>query len=53
MRTIAEVVEDFASGLRAADRRHPQAVNVRSKEAFQPGIGRHSESRTVELVAAA
>jgi hypothetical protein len=44
-------VSHFAEGITAVDARHPQAVNVRSKKPFQPGIGPHSESRTVELVA--
>ena len=51
MRTIPQIVNDFAAAIKAADGRRPQAVNVRSKEAFQPGIGPHSESKTVELVA--
>jgi hypothetical protein len=37
--------------MKLADARRPQAVNVRSKERFQPGIGPHSEAQTVELVA--
>jgi hypothetical protein len=51
MNSIRELVEDFAEGMKAADAKAPVAVNVRSKEAFRPGIGPHSEARTVELVA--
>jgi len=47
---LDELVADFAVGIKNADSRHPQAVNVRSKEPFQPGIGPHSEAQTVELV---
>src|SRR5262249_38526392 len=32
--------------------RRPQASNARTKDAFQPGIGPHTEARTVALVAA-
>ena len=35
-----------------ADKRHPQALNARTMEPCQPGIGPHSESATVDLVAA-
>ena len=52
MRSLADVVTDFAEGIKAADASGSQAVNVRSKEPFQPGIGPHPESKTVELVAA-
>jgi hypothetical protein len=48
---LSTIVTDFAACMKLADARRPQAVNVRSKERFQPGIGPHSESRTVELVA--
>jgi hypothetical protein len=43
-------VEDFSLALKRADSKSPKAVNVRSKEAFQPGIGPHSEAQTVLLV---
>jgi hypothetical protein len=46
------IVSDFANGIWAADAKKPQAVNVRSKRPYQPGIGPHSESATVELVSA-
>lgn len=48
--TLGEIVADFAGGIVLADARRPVAVNVRSKEQFQPGIGPHSEAQTVELV---
>ena len=47
---LEELTRDFADGLVFADRERPCAVNVRSKQAFQPGIGPHSEAKTVELV---
>jgi len=47
---LDEFVADFAVGMKNADARHPQAVNVRSKEPFQPGIGPPSEAQTAELV---
>ena len=47
---LQTIAADFAGGIALADQRRPQAVNVRSKIAFQPGIGPHSEASTVELV---
>ena len=47
---LADFVVDFADGLKAADSRCPQAINHRSKVAYQPGIGPHTETATVELV---
>ena len=41
---------DFAAGIRQANARRPVAVNARSKEPFQPGIGPHSEAQTIELI---
>lgn len=49
---LETIVADFAAALRRADARGPIAVNARSKAAFQPGIGPHSESQAVELVRA-
>ncbi len=43
-------VDDFARALIAADTARPSATNARSKVAFQPGIGPHSEAQTVKLV---
>lgn len=34
----------------AADHKRPQAINARSKRAFKPGIGPHTETQTVGLV---
>lgn len=48
---LDQFVTDFALGLKQADSRQPIAINVRSKEAYRPGIGPHPESKTVELVA--
>lgn len=47
---LAELVADFARGVEAADSRHPRAVNVRSKQPYQIGLGPHTEARTVALV---
>jgi len=45
-------VDDFGRALVAADTARPCAANARSKAAFQPGIGPHSEAQTVKLVGA-
>jgi hypothetical protein len=47
---VRSIVRDFALSLKAVDERLPIATNSRSGIAFQPGIGPHSETRTVELV---
>jgi len=47
---LATIVDDFAVCIKRADARQPQAVNIRSKEPFQAGIGPHSESQVVKLV---
>jgi hypothetical protein len=47
---LDEIVTDFARSIERVDARSPQAVNARSKKPFQPGIGPHSESETVEMV---
>src|SRR5919205_389085 len=47
--SLAEFVGDFSAGIMAADAKRPAAVNQRSGVAFQPGIGPHTESRTIEL----
>jgi hypothetical protein len=47
---LATIVDDFALCIKRADSRQPQAVNIRSKEPFQAGIGPHSESQVVKLV---
>ena len=49
---LEQFVRDFAAGLVRADARRPQARNSRSGVSFQPGIGPHTEPRTVELVMA-
>jgi hypothetical protein len=40
---LDELVGDFASGVVAADRLFPVAVNMRTKVPYQPGIGPHTE----------
>lgn len=47
---LQRFVDDYAAGLVAVDARRPVAVNQRTGEAFQPGIGPHSEVQTVRLV---
>ena len=48
--TLDDVVEQFATAMKAADRRGPQAVNPASRHAYHPGIGPHPEHRAVDLV---
>lgn len=50
MISLGQFVNDFAWGLKLADSCLPTAVNARTKVAFQPGIGPHSEAETVKLV---
>ena len=47
---LGTIVEDFAFGFKQADSKFPTAVNVRSKQEFQPGLGPHSEAETIKLV---
>lgn len=47
---LGTFVSDFATCFRLADLRRPQAVNIRSKEAYQVGLGPHGEAQTVKLV---
>ena len=46
---LSTLVADFAAGIKAADGLSPVAVNVRTKVAFRPGIGPHTEAQTVKL----
>jgi hypothetical protein len=48
--TLGDIVADFAVGIMHADARRPVAINNRSKKQFRPGIGPHSEAKTIELV---
>lgn len=48
---LVEFVADFAVGLKIADAKFPRAANARTKVFFKPGIGPHSESQGIELVA--
>jgi len=50
--TLDDLVGDFARGLELADARRPVALNQRSKKPFRPGIGPHTEARTIDLVMA-
>ena len=44
-----DLVQDFAAAIAAVDAKSPIAINVRTRVAFLPGIGPHSESRTGRL----
>ena len=48
--SISEFVSDFASAIKHVDSKKPVALNARSKEPYQPGIGPHPEGQTVDLV---
>jgi hypothetical protein len=48
---LAQFVKDFAVAIELADGRGPQAVGSRGGRAYQPGIGPHTESQTIRLVA--
>jgi len=49
---LSEFAADFALGLHSADGCRPVAINQRSKESFQPGIGPHTESAATTLIMA-
>jgi hypothetical protein len=49
---LAEIVRDFAQGVKAADQRSPRATSVRSGRSYQPGLGPHEENAAVALVLA-
>lgn len=44
------LVRDFAEAIEVVDRRSPVAINQRSKEPFQPGLGPHTEAATISLL---
>jgi hypothetical protein len=47
---ISELTADFAKAIEAVDAEHPVATSVRTKRAYQPGIGPHTETQTLALV---
>lgn len=49
MTDLATLAIDFAAALMAADAKRPVAINQRTKQSFQPGIGPHSEARAIRL----
>jgi len=49
---LKELVEDFARGMALADAKKPQQVSSRTRKAYQPGLGPHTGSKTVDLVMA-
>jgi hypothetical protein len=46
------LVADFALGMEKADAKRPQQISTRSGKAYQPGLGPHTEARTIDLVMA-
>ena len=46
---LQTLVEDFATGMRLADKKAPVSTSQRSKRTFRPGIGPHSEEQTIEM----
>jgi hypothetical protein len=46
---LQELVNDFASGLKAADALSPQASSYRGDRLYRPGIGPHAEDTAVAL----
>ena len=49
---LQTLANDFADGIVAADAAAPIATSRRSRRAFQPGIGPHSEPQALDLVLA-
>lgn len=49
---LNDLVADFADALVAVDRRSPVWVSATTGRSYAPGIGPHTETRTVELVMA-
>lgn len=49
--SLREMVADLAAAVVAVDATRPVAVSARTGASYQPGIGPHSETRTVELLA--
>jgi hypothetical protein len=49
---LAELVRDFAAGIQAVDSLTPIASSSRTGVSYQPGIGPHTEARTIKLVMA-
>ena len=46
---LQTLVEDFATGVRLADKKAPVSTSQRSKRTFRSGIGPHSEEQTIEM----
>lgn len=51
MLELRELVDDIGSAMKRIDSRRPQAANARTGRLYRPGIGPHSETKTVDLVA--
>jgi hypothetical protein len=50
--SLDHVVRDIAAAIAAVDARRPIARSSRSAAVYQPGIGPHTEAKTLELAAA-
>lgn len=51
--SLERLVSDFTSAIEIVDAAEPQAQSARSKKKYQPGIGPHTETQTVDMVAQA
>jgi hypothetical protein len=49
---LADLVMDFARGIRAVDSLAPVASSSRTGASYRPGIGPHTEAQTIKLVMA-
>ena len=48
--SLDHITRDIASAIQAIDARRPVARSARSETIYQPGIGPHTEGKTIELV---
>jgi hypothetical protein len=47
---LTQLVQDFAVAIQQVDARGPQAASSRTRLAYKPGIGPHTEAATLSLV---
>lgn len=50
MLELEQLIDDIAVAIKRIDARGPQAVSVRSRALYKPGIGPHSETQAVALI---
>jgi hypothetical protein len=50
--SLGQITRDIALAIQAVDARRPIARSARSETIYQPGIGPHTEAKTIELVIA-